>query len=62
MEPTSHASPSHVSAGPSRIFGSQVTDSRCVLMPTGALPEPVLNGGMEEKVRGSRRFGSGVAL
>lgn len=28
-----------------------VTDSRVILTPTGPLPEPVINGGMEEKVR-----------
>lgn len=32
-------------------FVESVTDSRVVLMPTGPLPEPVINGGMEEKVR-----------
>lgn len=28
-----------------------MTDSRVILTPTGPLPEPVINGGMEEKVR-----------
>lgn len=32
-------------------FASLTTDSCVIFMPTGPLPEPVINGGMEEKVR-----------
>ena len=36
-----------------REFYFPVTDCCVVFMPTGPLPEPVINGGMEEKVSNS---------